>query len=360
MKNKSNINQRGTEIVHSDNFEPKAIINQVVIFLLLILCSSVIRGHHSNAEYNFEVTEEYVGEVVDVSWRNPHVRIWLRSTRQDGSEVVWDLEMLTANNLNRRGLSQEMIEIGETVRIAGHRSRRRDSIYMTNMLLPDGTEIRTRGDTEPRWSETNIGFTASSLNQDLYADDGSESIFRVWLPTERIRTSEHTDLPLTASARAVKSSWDSVTDDPQIGCNPIGMPEAMYSPNPIQFIRNGEDITLRLEEWDHVRSIFMTSDTSLHDQQATILGYSVGDWEDNTLVVRTTNIDYPWMDYEGTPQTEAAVVTERFVLSEDERSLDWEATVNDAGTLTEPVLLFTAHYEWAPEVVIQSYNCAVL
>ena len=110
--------------MHSDNFEPKAIINQVVIFLLLILCSSVIRGHHSNAEYNFEVTEEYVGEVVDVSWRNPHVRIWLRSTRQDGSEVVWDLEMLTANNLNRRGLSQEMIEIGETVRIAGHRSRR--------------------------------------------------------------------------------------------------------------------------------------------------------------------------------------------------------------------------------------------
>ena len=90
------------------------------------------------------------------------------------------------------------------------------------------------------------------------------------------------------------------------------------------------------------------------------MGYSVGQWDENTLVVRTSNIDYPWMDYEGTPQTEAAVVTERFMLSADERTLDWEATVTDPGTLTEPALAFTAHYEWAPEEEIQAYDCAVL
>ncbi|MDG2315890.1 MAG: DUF6152 family protein [Gammaproteobacteria bacterium] len=344
----------------NNNYQSGGGLNRVVAFLCLFICSSGASSHHSNAEYNFEVTEEYVGEIVGVSWRNPHVRISLQSTREDGTAVTWDLELLTANNLGRRGLSQEMVEVGETVRVAGHRSRRRDSIYLTNMLLPDGTEIRTRGDTEPRWSENNIGFTATPLNQDLFADDDSESIFRVWLPSERIRTSEHTRLPLTDSARAVKSSWDSVTDDPQIGCQPIGMPEAMFSPNPIEFVRNGENITLRLEEWDNVRTIYMTADTSLHDQRATIMGYSVGQWDENTLVVRTSNIDYPWMDYEGTPQTEAAVVTERFMLSADERTLDWEATVTDPGTLTEPVLAFTAHYEWAPEEEIQAYDCAVL
>lgn len=344
----------------NNNYKSRGGLNRTAVFLTLFICSAGVSSHHSNAEYDFEVTEEYVGEIVEVSWRNPHVRVSLRSTRNDGTEVIWDLELLTANNLGRRGLSQEMVEIGATVRVAGHRSRRRDSIYLTNMLLPDGTEIRTRGDTEPRWSETNIGFAALPVNQALFADDDFESIFRVWLPSERIRTSEYMDLPLTDSARAVKTSWDSVTDDPQIGCQPIGMPEAMFSPNPIEFIRNREDITLRLEEWDNVRTIYMTADTSLHNQQATIMGYSVGQWEENTLVVRTTNIDYPWMDYEGTPQTEEAVVTERFMLSADERTLNWEATVTDPGTLTEPVVAFTAHYEWAPGEEIQAYDCAIL
>lgn len=348
----------------NNNYQSGDGIKRVATFLLWFICSSGASSHHSHGEYNFEVTEEYVGDIVEISWRNPHVRILLRSTQDDGTEVLWDLELFPASRLGRLGLNQEMVELGETVRVAGHRSRSRDKIYLTNMLLSDGTEIRTRGGIEPRWSETNIGFipgyTAFPLNQDLFADDDFENIFRVWLPSENTRTSEYINLPLTDSARAVKTSWNSVTDTPQNGCEPIGMPEAMFGPNPIEFVRDGENITLRLEEFDNVRTIYMTANTSLHNQQATIMGYSVGHWEENTLVVRTTNIDYPWMDYEGTPQTEAAIITERFMLSLDERTLNWEATVTDPNTFTEPVLAFAARYDWAPQEKIQAWDCLVL
>ena len=60
---------------------------------------------------------------------------------------------------------------------------------------------------------------------------------------------------------------------------------------------------------------------------ATSLGYSVGRWEGRTLIVRTEDINYPYLDDLGTPQSEAVEIVERFTLSEDETRLDWVATV---------------------------------
>jgi len=331
-------------------------MNRLPAFLALVATPFAATGHHSNAEYDFGVIEEYEGEILDVSWRNPHVRMSLRSVRDDGTEVIWDLEAQAANNLARRGLTPELIALGDTVRVAGHPSRRRDSMYLTNMLLTNGTEIRTRGDTEPRWSSEHIGFDPRAVEAGPAVDEDAEGIFRVWTPAERSR---NTDLPLTDAARAAKESWDSVTDDPQIGCQPIGMPGAMFSPHPIEFIRDGEDMTLRLEEWESVRTIHMNPVPGAPSEPPTRMGYAVGRWEADTLVVTTTNIRYPYMDEQGTPQSEAVEVVERFTLSADERTLDWSATVTDPGTLTEPVVAFTTRLEWVPGEEIQPYDCIV-
>lgn len=324
--------------------------------LILAAAPFAATGHHSNAEYDFGVIEEYEGEILEVSWRNPHVRMSLRSVRDDGTEVIWDLEAQAANNLARRGLSPEQIGLGDVVRVAGHPSRRRDSMYLTNVLLTNGTEIRTRGDTEPRWSSEHIGFDPRAPEEGRAIDQEAEGIFRVWMPAERVR---NTDLPLTDAARAAKASWDSVTDDPQIGCQPIGMPGAMFSPHPIEFVRDGEDITLRLEEWEGVRHIDMNAEPGAQIGAPTRMGHAVGRWEGNTLIVTTTRIQYPYMDEQGTPQSDAVEVVERYTLSADERTLDWEATVTDPGTMTEPVVAFTTRWEWIPGEALQPYDCAV-
>ncbi len=324
--------------------------------LVLALIPFAATGHHSNAEYDFDTVEEYEGQILEVSWVNPHVRLSLRSVRDDGTEVIWDLEAQAANTLVRRGLRPELIEIGDTVKVAGHPSGRRDSMYLTNLLLTNGTEIRTRGDTEPRWSAEHIGFDPRAVTTPPSSDGGVAGIFRVWTPADRVR---NTDLPLNDVARAAKQSWDPVTDDPQIGCRPIGMPGAMFSPLPIEFSRNGADITLRIEEWDSVRQIDMSPDAEPQDEPVTPLGYAVGRWEGDTLVVTTTNIDYPYMDEQGTPQSEAVEVVERFTLSADEQTLDWEAIVTDPGTLTAPVVAFTTRLEWIPGERIRPFDCAV-
>ena len=335
---------------------------RVTTFLVMIVVPFTATSHHSNAEYDFEVIEEFEGQVLELSWRNPHVRLSLRSVSSDGSEIIWDLEAQAANNMARRGLSPDLIEPGDIVRIAGHPSRRRSSMYLTNVLLQNGTEIKARGDTEPRWSTENIGFEQPTVATRPINDEEADGIFRVWVPAERFR---NPNLPLTDTARADKEAWDSVTDDPQIGCQPLGMPGAMFSPHPIEFIKDGENIILQLEEWESVRTFHMNPDISEQSSPATRMGFSIAHWEEETLtvasrlVVTTTNIDYPYMDEHGTPQSEAVEVVERFSLSLDERTLRWTAIITDTGTLTEPFVAYTTRWEWAPGEELQPYDCAI-
>ena len=89
------------------------------------------------------------------------------------------------------------------------------------------------------------------------------------------------------------------------------------------------------------------------------LGYSVGRWDGNTLIVETSRIDYPFFDDRGTPMSEAVEIVERFTLSEDEASLDWTAVVTDPLTFTEPVAMPEMHWEWIPGQELKDYNCTV-
>ena len=88
------------------------------------------------------------------------------------------------------------------------------------------------------------------------------------------------------------------------------------------------------------------------------MGYSVGSWEDNTLVVTTTGIDYPFFDDVGSPQSPAATVVEHFTLSENDTRLDWTARVTDPMYYSEPVTL-SGHWAWSPGTQIKGYECTL-
>jgi hypothetical protein len=73
------------------------------------------------------------------------------------------------------------------------------------------------------------------------------------------------------------------------------------------------------------------------DMQPTWLGYSIGRWEGDTLVVSTTGFNgRAWVDTgAGHPQTVAAKVTERFTRR-DFGHLDIEITIDDPGAYLKP------------------------
>jgi hypothetical protein len=84
------------------------------------------------------------------------------------------------------------------------------------------------------------------------------------------------------------------------------------------------------------RTIFTDGRKLPADPNPTWMGYSVGHWDGDTLVVETGGFnDRGWLDIEGHPHTEALVITERF-HRRDFGHMDLEMTYDDPKTFTRP------------------------
>jgi hypothetical protein len=72
-------------------------------------------------------------------------------------------------------------------------------------------------------------------------------------------------------------------------------------------------IAVLFESYNHYRQIFLDGRPLPKPTQPSYLGYSIGRWDGDTLVVDTNGLnDQGWLDMDGHPQTESTHVTERF------------------------------------------------
>ncbi len=328
--------------------------------LLILGWSGVAVGHHSTSEYEGSAAKEIDGTVVRVFWRNPHVMIHVEA---DDDDQVWRLEGASVSSLRRRGLTQDMVEVGDRVKAAGPPSSRRDQhILVENLLLPSGQELLIRRNAVARWPDADV-FVASQRDDSARKSDADvDGIFRVWTWGRLSRGwwffGPPENFPLTESARVEAANWNEFTDNPQLDCIAPGMPATMGNPYPIEFRRVGNNIELRQEEFDVVRTIHI-SEQSGPVPAASPLGYSVGRWEDDsTLVLTTTNIDWPYFNRVGVPQSDAVEVRERFVVDEEAGRLNYRISITDPATLTAPYE-YDALWIWEPNEVLGRYDCRV-
>ena len=133
------------------------------------------------------------------------------------------------------------------------------------------------------------------------------------------------------------------------------MPAIMENPFPIEFIEIEGAIELHLEEYDTLRTIHIGDADAEH--APSLVGHSVGHWDGNTLVVETDAMNYGHFDSVGIPLSDAATVTERYIPSDDGKRLDFEMTVVDPATFTEPVIL-TKTWLGLPDAKVQPYECS--
>ena len=226
-----------------------------------------------------------------------------------------------------------------------------------NVLLPDGRELLIQTVARPRWTQdTPILQPSEFAEADIAAAEASaDGLFRVWSRQygQSFSLVPDGEFPLTPTAEAARESYDPVADNPIPGCTAKGMPMIMSNPLPFEFVDAGNEIHLRIEEYDLVRIIHMDPDVVA--ASPSILGHSVGRWEDDDLVVTTTQVNF--MHYGSAIALSADVrLLERFAPSDGERRLDYTLTVTDPETFTEP-LTARRHWVWMPGETVKAWSC---
>ena len=334
---------------------------QYTAMLILAMGPSWAFAHHGvGAIFDLSKSIELQGEVKQLIWRNPHVRITLGVTTDDGNEQLWVVEAQSVSMLRQRDITEKLFEVGDNIKLAGNPARGGvTEIYATNVLLPDGREMAFAQAAEPRWQDEVLGKTGPRFAATGDSSQPELGLFRVWsyAPGQRpiLQYFDFDKHPLADSARAAGESYNRLTDNAAMGeCAVTGMPRIIGNPYPRDFIDQGDTIVMRLEEYDTVRSIRLTPADS-GAPESSPLGYSVGYWDEGTLVVTTTNISNGVFSL-GIPLSEDLKIVEYYTPSTDGSRLDYRMTVTDPAVFFEPVELET-FWIYLPGVTVEPYEC---
>ena len=127
---------------------------------------------------------------------------------------------------------------------------------------------------------------------------------------------------------------------PSVHCLPQGIPILDSSPAvgyPLKIIQETNLVVILYEANSQFRQIFLDGRPLPKDPNPTWLGYSVGRWERDTLVVEATGFNgKTWLDaVAGHPSTDALHITERF-RRRDFGHLDLQLTIDDPKAYLKP------------------------
>ena len=180
---------------------------------------------------------------------------------------------------------------------------------------------------------------------------------------------------LTDAGRARIDAWFAQYGDdyvePGIFCVPPGMPSTMTAmvSYPIEIIHSEHRITILAELDMQIRRVFLDGRAFPEDHPTTRMGYSLGHWDGETLVIETRLLsEYLMRNW---PRTENTEIRERIYRTTREASppalgyvqpndsdeiLAFELTVSDSGLYAGPQQI-TVYYQRIPDDSFLEYDC---
>ena len=135
------------------------------------------------------------------------------------------------------------------------------------------------------------------------------------------------------------------------------MPDYEALAIPFKLIKTPGEIALLYEAFNHYRQIFTDGRGFPENREPTWLGYSIGKWDGDVLVVDTVGFnDETLLDDGGYPHTDALHITERF-RRKDFGHMEIAVTIDDPKAYTRPWGI-TIPYDLLPDTELIEAICA--
>ena len=144
------------------------------------------------------------------------------------------------------------------------------------------------------------------------------------------------DVQPWAEALFLQRVRDARKDSPLAKCLPVSVPFHNFF-NLMRVVQTPALTVLLYESPNSPhRTVFTDGRELPRDPNPALLGYSIGRWEGDTLVITTSGFsDLGWLDSAGHPQTESLRLTER-LRRRDFGHMDFEITIDDPKAFTRP------------------------
>jgi len=175
--------------------------------------------------------------------------------------------------------------------------------------------------------------------------DGKPDLSGFWMPAQAVRhlmnlasDLKPEEIPLTPwGAQVYKERIDNNgKDHPGVRCLPSGIPEKNNIPDGLKVVQTPELLIFLYESRTIYRQVFMDGRPLPKNAQPTWMGYSVGRWEGDTLVIETIGQNgKTWLDMRGLPGTEELRVIERYRRPNIGR-ITIDVTIEDPKAYTKP------------------------
>jgi len=174
--------------------------------------------------------------------------------------------------------------------------------------------------------------------------DGHVDLSGFWMPSTVVRhllnlaaDLKPGEVPLQPWADALYKERieNNGKDHPGVRCLPSGIPEKLNIPDGLKVVHTPDLLLFLYESRTIYRQVFTDGrPLPAADVQPTWMGYSIGRWEGDTMVVETMGSNgKTWLDMRGLPATEALHVIERYTRPTIGR-VDIAVTIDDPKAYT--------------------------
>lgn len=290
------------------------------VITLLSLVNSVQAHHGFTAHFDPNNIIRIEGTVREFEFVNPHSYLRIDTFDEDGNPIVFTCDLQAKNQLLRRGADETLFTLGEPIIVEGFQARR-DPLGCEFGVghFADGSSFEMRS----------LGGASTQFASNIEVTPEESSLFGIW-----IRAGMTGD----ASGRGPSSGYDSITeaglaalqdfdpilDHPGVHCrqgSPVrtwGVPGLATSITQV-----GDDVHIYHESMDTTRVIHMTQTEIPNGIEPTDMGYSIGRFEGDDLIIESAHFAAGVMNGSNLNSEQMAMEERLTILENGRLNISW-------------------------------------
>ncbi|HTQ99069.1 MAG TPA: DUF6152 family protein [Candidatus Acidoferrum sp.] len=306
----------------------------LVVAVLAGSLPPLVQAHHSFSAEFTDTKGEIHGVVTSGRFSNPHPRYMVEVAKKDGTKETWELEGSSATTLGAAGWTADFLKPGDEITVRGSLGRdgaRKmfiEGVTKANGQVFPPANVTKRDPNQVHATKgKNYGYAKVNAKAPFDISGPWRNSYKFHVTVDDL---DPKPTPFSAEGKALFAKTVH-HDDYSLRCVAPGLPRIFGAPYDMEIVDGGMMYEFVYIEHNTPRRIYMDGRTAPADYPGRPMGFSVGHWEGNELVIETTHLAAGWLDGSGLPLKGGpnSKIVERYTFADDRLSMERVMTITD-------------------------------